>query len=158
MPKNMPRKPRQTDDEWRRQNRSDMMAKAKTRAAGEMPDVASHIQSMRPYTEGSWLTRTMFPRGAFAMTNPFGGNNIYYDPERLTDPQDMLDTAVHEGEHVRQMQGMSTGQKVLDILGGMFTPYDDRWQEREARQREQMAHQNRLRGDIKLPPSIGAIK
>lgn len=134
-----------------------MLQEAIAQVSGEMPDVADKLRTMKPYQQGSWIDRMMFPKGAYAVTMPFSGR-MMYDPETLTDRQTLLDTLSHEGEHVRQMQGMSTGQKMVDILGGMFTPYEERWQEKEARRREEMAHQNRIRGDIKLPPSIDALR
>lgn len=134
-----------------------MLQEAIAQVAGEMPDVANELRTMKPYQEGSWLDRMMFPKGAYAVTMPFSGR-MMYDPETLTDRQTLLDTLSHEGEHVRQMKGMSMPMKAWDIMSSMFTPYEDRWQEREARKREEMAHQSRLRGDIKLPASIEAMK
>lgn len=155
MPKNMPqpgaRKPPHHPQSI------EALQRVVAKVSGEMPDVANELRTMKPYQESGWFDRMMYPKGAYAVTMPFSGRMLY-DPSSIPDEQTLLDTLTHEGEHVRQMKGMTTMQKVGDILGGMFTPYEERWQEKEARKREQTAHEQRLRGDIRLPSSISAIR
>jgi len=129
--------------------REEMLRRAVARVSKEMPDVAPELQTMKPYQQGNIMDRMLFPKGAYATTMPFSGR-MMYDPETMTDEQTMLDTLSHEGEHVRQMKGMTTLQKMADIASGMFTPYEQRWQEKEARRREQLAHESRIKGDIRL--------
>lgn len=130
--------------------RDEAMRRAIAQVSGEMPDIAPELETMKPYQEGNLVDRLLFPKGAYAVTMPFSGR-MMYDPETLPqEHQQMVDTLTHEGAHVRQMKGMTTAQKIQDILSSMMTPYAQRWQEKEAFAQEQRAHESRTRGDIRL--------
>lgn len=126
----------------------ELLARVVKRVSKEMPDVAGTLGNIKPYTQGNLLDRMMYPKGAYAITLP--GGRMLYDPETMNDEQTMLDTLTHEGAHLRDQEGESVLDQIGQIIQSLYTPYEKRPWEKNARQSEQWAHESRLGRDIHL--------
>lgn len=113
----------------------------------EMPDAVESTPEVRPAS--GFIEKLLLPKQAEAITLPFS-KRVIYNPEVLEKNPRPVDTLTHELTHVRQLDNMSTLDKIADIAKSIFVPYDERKHEKEAFGEEQRAYLRRLKKDVQL--------